>query len=68
MSSLACDMTLSRAHHPRLLADPLSIKEQWGVPGPIDAALVWSGRVYLFRGGKYWRLNDACDAPDAGCE
>jgi len=38
---------------------------KWGVSGPIDAAVVWHGMTYLFRGQQYWRLNAKGNAPDA---
>lgn len=44
----------------------MPIEREWGVPGPIDAAMIWEGDCYFFRGDDYWKLNAAGNAPESG--
>jgi hypothetical protein len=43
------------------------ISGNWGcVSGPIDAAFSWNGKIYLFAGTSYWRLDGATRACASG--
>ncbi|KAM6933109.1 vitronectin a [Xenentodon cancila] len=40
---------------------PKLIKDVWGISGPIDAAFTrinCQGKIYMFKGNKYWRFDD----------